>query len=60
MLNIPAVVNIRSYNSDQVEPLECPGIVTPPVSGWSGRKVQVGIGDEDDCLHLVEQNNLEN
>jgi hypothetical protein len=48
MSNIPALVNIHSRTSDLVGPLECPGIVTPRVSGWSGRKEKVGIGDDVD------------
>ncbi len=53
MSNIPAAVNICSCDSDQVDHLKCPGIVTPCVSGQSGRKAQVGIGANTDCIHRV-------
>jgi hypothetical protein len=55
MSYIPAAVNIRSHASDLVDLPECPGIVIPCVSGWSGRKVKVGIGDDVDCLHQENQ-----
>jgi hypothetical protein len=58
MSNIPAVVNIRSHASDPVDLPEHPGVVTPCVSGRSGRKAKVGIGDDVDCLHRADQPEL--
>jgi hypothetical protein len=55
MSNVPAAVNIRSRTSDPVDLPECPGIVTLHVSGRSGRKAKVGIGDNVDCLHRANQ-----
>jgi hypothetical protein len=55
MSNIQEAVNIRSRASDSVDLPECPGIVTLCVSGWSGRKANIGIGDNVDCLHWANQ-----
>jgi hypothetical protein len=55
MSNITAAVTICLCASDPVDFPERPGVVTSHVSGLSGRKVKVGIGDNIDCLHQANQ-----